>query len=327
MVEVVKNNVKGALFALMAMGVYATHDAVIKTLGSGYSAFQIVFFAALLSFPVVTIILMSDKTAGTLKPVHPWWMMLRTMLTVITGISAFYAFTVLPLAQTYAILFSSPLLITILSIPVLGEKVGPHRWGAVGVGMIGVIIALQPGATELALGHLAALAAAICGASAAVIVRKIGAEERSVVMMLYPMIGNFVVMGCALPFFYKPVLITDMGLLAMIAIFGLCGGFLTIKAYRAGEAAIVAPMQYSQILWATLYGYLFFDETPTTAVLIGAAVIIASGIYIVLREASGGTSTERPVTRTRLRTETVTSPRASILWRIMTGKPSRKMSQ
>ena len=325
MAEYVKNNVKGALLALLAMGIYATHDVVVKLLGEGnFSAFQIVFFAALLSFPIVTVILMSDNEEDNLKPRHPYWMALRTVCTVITGVSAFYAFTVLELAQTYAILFASPLLITILAIPVLGEKVGFRRWAAVIVGLAGVMIVLQPGKTDLGLGHAAAMVAAITGATASIIVRKIGQDERSVVLMLYPMLGNFIVMGAAMPFFYVPMEVEHLGMLGVIALFGLAGGFLIIQAYRAGEAGIVAPMQYSQILWATGYGYFLFGESLDLPTVVGAAVIIASGSYIVLREGTAGTSKTRPVTQTRLRNETVTSPRASILLRALQGRSRRK---
>ena len=115
-------NLQGAAYALLAFGIYATHDVVVKFLGADYHAIQIIFFAGLLSFPLVTVMLMNDRTDGHLRPVHPWWTALRTISTVITGVSAFYAFSVLPLAQTYAILFATPLLITLLAIPLLGES-------------------------------------------------------------------------------------------------------------------------------------------------------------------------------------------------------------
>jgi drug/metabolite transporter (DMT)-like permease len=312
-----KSNAKGALLALIAMGIYATHDVVIKTLGTHLTAFQIVFFAALLSFPVVSVILLNEKREGNLRPKHPWWMVARTVCTVVTGVSAFYAFSKLPLAQVYAILFAAPLLITILSIPILGETVGLHRWGAVVLGLIGVLIVLRPGQANLEVGHAAALISAICGATASVIVRKIGAEERSVVLLLYPMVANFLFMGAALPFVYVPMALSDLGLLAVIAVFGLTASFLIIMAYRAGEAAVVAPMQYSQIIWATIYGWFLFGEKLDLATIIGAGTIIASGMYIVFRESMSSVSENQPVLSTRGRNETVTSPRSSILQRLL----------
>ncbi len=153
--------IQGALLALLAFGIYATHDVIVKILGSTYSPFQIVFFSVLFSFPLAMILLIRDTEPGHLRPVHPWWTAVRTVAAVTTGGAAFYAFSVLPLAQVYAILFAAPLLITILSIPILGERVRLRRWMAVIVGLCGVLVVLRPGTTDLELGHLAALVAAL----------------------------------------------------------------------------------------------------------------------------------------------------------------------
>jgi len=312
---VVKSNLRGALFALLAFAIFATHDVVVKFLGGLYSPVQIIFFSVLLGFPLVTLMLMSDRSDGHLRPVHPWWTALRTVSAVITGVSAFYAFSVLPLAQTYAILFAAPLLITLLAIPVLGEKVGLRRGLAIMAGLIGVLIVLRPGAAPLSLGHAAALAAAVFSSLASVIVRKIGQDERSVVLLLYPMTANFVVMGCALPFVYRPLPLEHLGLLGIIASFGFVAMLLIIVAYRAGEAVIVAPMQYSQMIWAAIFGYLIFGERPDLYTAIGAGVIIASGIYILLRERHRGVSKNNPVLRSKSRAETGTLPRISLMLR------------
>ena len=310
-------NAKGALLALLAFGIFSTHDVVVKILGGGYAPFQIVFFSVLLSFPLAMIMLMRDSTPGTLVPKHPWWLALRTGAAVVTGVSVFYAFSVLPLTQVYAIIFATPLLITILAIPVLGETVRLRRWMAVLVGLAGVIVVLRPGSTDLTLGHFAALVGAVGGALASIVVRKIGAEERTAVMLLYPMMANFLIMACALPFVYEPMPITDLGLLAVIALFAWIAGRLVIAAYMIGEAAIIAPMQYSQIIWASIFGYMFFDESIDAATAIGAGIIIASGMYIVLRESRAGTSQNKPVLQTRSRSETGTTPRLSLVMRMM----------
>ena len=317
-------NAKGALLALLAFGVFSTHDVVVKVLGGVYSPFQIVFFSVLLSFPLATVMLMRDAKPGTLVPVHPWWMALRTVAAVATGVSAFYAFSVLPLAQVYAILFASPLLITVLAIPVLGERVRLRRWMAVLVGLAGVLVVLRPGQATLSAGHLAALIAAVGGSLASIVVRKIGAEERPVVMLLYPMVVNFALMACALPFVYVPMPIEHLGLLGVIAVSAWIASRLVIAAYQAGEAAIIAPMQYSQIIWASIFGYVFFEETIDQTTAIGAAIIIASGLYIVLRESRSGASENTPVLRTRSRSETATTPRVSLFMRIAGKRPPRQ---
>ncbi len=296
-------NIKGSAAALMAFGVFAVHDVVVKFLGGQYSPFQIIFFSVLLSFPLVTMMLMRDPTSGHLRPLHPWWIALRMLAGVVTGSSVFYAFSVLPLAQTYAVLFATPLLITILSIPILGEKVGIHRWLAVLLGLAGVIVVLRPGSAQLGLGHLAAITAALGSALASIIIRKVGREERSVILLLYPMAANFIGMAIILPFVYVPMPIQDLGLIAVISVFGFSAGLLLIVAYRNAEAAIVAPMQYSQILWATLFGYWIFGESVDPTTMLGATIVILSGMYIVYRESRVSVSKNTPVLRTRSRFE------------------------
>ncbi len=314
-------NAKGALLSLLSFGIYASHDVIVKLLGATYSPFQIVFFSVLFSFPLAMILLIRDTEPGHLRPVHPWWTAIRTVAAVTTGGSAFYAFSNLPLAQVYAILFAAPLLITILSIPILGERVRLRRWMAVIVGLGGVMVVLRPGVTNFAPGHLAALVAAFGSALASIIVRKIGNDERAVVLVLYPMLTNFVVMGALTALVYVPMPLEHLALNATMALLGFTASIIIIYAYKSAEAVIVAPMQYSQILWATLFGILLFDEIPDAMTLLGAGIIIASGIYIVARESRADTSENTPVLQNRSRFETGTIPRISLFLRLRRDKP------
>jgi S-adenosylmethionine uptake transporter len=307
-----QSHLRGALLSLAAFGFYATHDVVVKYLGGSYSAFQTMFFSGLMGFPLITMLLLSDRRDGTLIPRNPFWTVLRTVSAVVTGVMGFYAFSKLPMAQCYAIFFAMPLLITLMAIPMLGEKVGIRRGVAVIVGLLGVLIVLRPGGGDaFSLGHLAALGAATTGSLNSVIVRKIGRDERSVVLMLYPMVLTFLAMGALMPFVYKPMPVTDLGLTAVMAFLGMLGALASIAAYRAAPAVIVAPMQYSQIIWAALYGWLFFQETVDFYTAVGSTVIIASGIYIVLREGTPLVSQNRPVLENRSRWEIGTLPRIS----------------
>ncbi|RED18761.1 DMT family transporter [Pontivivens insulae] len=291
--------IKGALAALMSFAFFSSHDALVKSLGGAISVFQIVFFSVLFGFPLVMLMLIRDRAEGTLRPRHPWLVGLRTLLAVTTSFGAFYAFTSLPLSQVYSIIFAQPLLITALSVPLLGESVGWRRWIAVLVGLIGVMIVLDPRNADLQWGHLAALIAAFGGAVVSIILRKIGGEERSAVLILYPMLANFACMGLALPFVYVAPSGVQLATLAAIALFSFGGMLMMILAYRIAPAAIVAPMQYSQIIWAALLGALFFMEFPTWNTAVGAGVIIAAGLYIVARERSGGRSQTTPVSGSR----------------------------
>lgn len=302
------NNTRGAVLALVSFGLYATHDLIVKFLGSAYSPMQIIFYGGLFGFPLLTLMLIRDKTDGHLRPRHPWWLLLRSVAGAMTAVLGFYAFTVLPMAEAYAIFFAQPLLITLLAIPLLGETVGLRRALAVIAGLIGVVVVLRPGGGEaLSLGHFAAMGAACTGALASVIVRKIGPDERSVVMMVYPMLVAFLCVAVTLPWVYKPMPVEHLGLLAVFATLGFVATLFLILAYRTGEAVIVAPMQYSQIIWATIFGAIIFDEVPDAWTIAGSSIIIASGIYIVLREAL--VSETRPVLAAKSRPEAGFLPR------------------
>jgi len=285
----------GPGLALLGFAVYALHDVVIKHLSTTYSVIQIAFFAALFSFPLLAILLIQDPQPGTLRARNPGWAALRTLGVVGSGVMGFYAFSSLPMAQAYAIFFAAPLIVTVLSIPFLGERVGVRRAIAVAVGLAGVLIVLRPGFVALSAGHLAALLAAVSTAIVAICSRRIGREERAAVLMLWPLLANVAVMGAALPHVYRPVTLIDLGGMAVIAALGFGAMLLLIAAYRRAEAAIVAPMQYSQMIWAVVFGAAFFSEWPDIWTLVGAGVIIGSGLYIVLRESRRGVSATQPV--------------------------------
>jgi drug/metabolite transporter (DMT)-like permease len=294
-------NSAGAVFALIGFAVFSTHDLIIKQLGSTYSTFQIVFYTALFSFPLLTLVMIRDHKPTTLRPVHPYWIAVRSLAGVVSGLSAFYAISTLPLSQFYAFIFASPLLITLLAIPILGETVRLRRGLAVLVGLVGVLIVIRPGMAPFTDGHIAALIAAFAGAMVSIITRKIGRDERGVVMILYPMMTNLIVTAMALPFVYIPVPLEHLGLLAVDSVLVLIAMSLLVKAYTHADAILVAPMQYSQIIWATIFGIFLFNEYPAWQTYLGTTVIALSGFYILRREATGNVSSNTPVSKTRTR--------------------------
>lgn len=290
-----------ALLGLAAYAAFSSHDALVKTLGATYSPLQIVFYSALLAFPFITLYLISDPTPRKLRPVHPWWVAARSVTATLAATCAFYAFSTLPLSEAYAFIFTTPLLITLLAVPFLGETIRLRRGLAVVVGLIGVIIVLNPGASALSLGHFSALAAACFAAFNAIVVRKISNDEHVVVMVLYPMLTNLVLSAIALPFVYVQVEVAHLAMFAMVSLLVLAGMSLLVMAYSRGSAIMVAPMQYSQILWGGLFGALLFNEMPTWNTFAGAVVIVLSGIYILKREATTNVSRSTPVLSTRTR--------------------------
>ena len=283
-------NASGALISLGAFGIFATHDALIKLVAARYSPIQITFSIALFAFPFLLVAAAADRSSGGLWPKKPKLVILRSSLVAVASVLAFFAFKLLPLAQTYALLFSTPLLITIIAGPFLGEKVGPRRWAAVVVGLWGVLVVLRPGPEGLSLGHLVALASALASATGTTILRKVGPNEKPLTMLSGAMTANFVLMGLALPFVYKPLEGGDMLILMAISMMSATAMLGIILAYRRAEAVVIAPMQYSQILWAVAYGALIFGELPDAWTLIGASIVMASGFYIVWREARAAKS-------------------------------------
>lgn len=307
--------VAGVLFALLGFVIFSSHDALIKVLGGNYAVFQIVFFSVLFSFVPMTLIMATDRTEASFVPHKPLYLLLRTGTVIIGMICGFYAFTVLTLAEAYSLLFASPLLITALSVPFLGEKVGKRRWAAVLLGLIGVLIVLRPGLQPLSLGHIAGLTAAVANSIGAIVVRKVGREERSQTLILFPMVAVLLIMALVMPGTYKPMPLFDLGVLAAMGLLLIGGQMLVLNAYRSAPAALIAPMQYSQIIWAALFGFIFFSEIPDLWVATGSVLIISSGVFVVWRESSGSNSTRTPVTRTR-------SFRIGVPW--LSSKPAEK---
>jgi len=287
----------GLGIAFLGFAFYASHDAITKHLGAEYSVFQIIFFAMLFAFVPMSIMMLADRKTDNFRPAHPFLVLSRSALSIVALSCGFYAFTVLPLAEVYSLLFAAPLLITVFSIPILGEVVRLQRWAAVVVGLVGVLIVLRPGTTDLTLGHAAAVTSACASALASVVVRKIGSAERSAVLILYPMLLSMLVMGATLPGVYRPMELTDLMLMAGLGFLSVLAQLCIIAGYRAAPAAVIAPMQYSQILWATVFGFFFFQESPDFYVGVGSAVIIGSGIFVVWRESRSNVSVRSPVLR------------------------------
>lgn len=286
---------------------------IVKVLGEQYSVFQILFFSVLFSFVPMTLAMSMDREVDNFRPHKPWLVSLRAVLNLIGMVCAFYAFTHLPLTQVYALIFTTPLLITLLAVPILGEKIRLRRSLAVLVGLIGVLIVLRPGAQEFTLGHAAALMTAVTGSVGALLVRKLGRGERTAVIVLYPMFAMIIAMGFVQPWVYVPAALPDLTMMAVVGILAIFAQFMIVQAYRTAPAAVVAPIQYTQILWATLYGWLLFSELPDRFTIIGASVVIASGLYIVWRETRSNVSEVNPILRTpNVRPDTGPTPRPKL---------------
>lgn len=275
---------KGIAVALLAYFCFGTADALIKTIIGRYSTFQVIAIQVVFaSIPVVAMILRDGgfrlPRGGNLGLVA-----LRGALSGAGAIAGLYAFRHLPLADVYALAFCAPLIVTIMSIPLLGERVGPRRWAAALVGFVGILIMVRPGFQELSLGHGAALLTACFGATTLVIMRHLRGVETAATMASAVMIGLVSVSLPVLPFVWNTPTLVDVGVLAASGLLMGSAQFLMLRALSQASAAAVAPMQYTMMVWAVLYGLVLFDTPVSPFVLAGCAVVMASSLYTMHRE-------------------------------------------
>lgn len=261
------------------------NDAVAKLLTDRYAPIQIVFLRNLIAVPIITAVVLTVFGSENLRTRHLRLHAVRGALMVMGAWLYFTALIYLPLAEATALVFSAPIFITALSVPLLGEHVGWRRWGAVLLGFVGVLVIVRPGSAAFQLAALLPVATALCYAIFMITARWIDRAERLWTMMLFAMLFPMIY---AAPFAvanWTPVQTGDIALFIAIAVFGSLGLALIGQAFRMAPAAIVAPFDYSALIWATGLGWLIWGEVPMIWTILGAAIIVASGIIIILREA------------------------------------------
>ena len=275
----------GVTLAFLTYATFSWGDAIVKSLAGGPSVFEIGFFTALSASAVIFFSKPKDERWRHFwRMKHPYAVNLRAACSLLAGVLGIYAFTHIPLAETYALIFLAPLLTTLASMVMLGEKIGPYRWLAVITGLCGTVLVVQPGFKALELGHVAALGVAVLGAMTVIILRTVAADEKRTsllgMMLAYALVFNFIAM---LPTFNWPTVPQLLTMLAAGAI-GSIGQVALIAALRRAPANQVAPVQYSQIAWAVVIGSLFYNEIPNALALIGLAILAASGLLTLVRE-------------------------------------------
>ncbi|WP_439606295.1 DMT family transporter [Hydrogenophaga sp.] len=282
-------NLRSIVFMLVAVGFFALMDAVLKTLSARYPVLQIAALRGMTALPLVLVYIAWRGAWHTVLKVRWPLHLLRGVL----GITMLALFTMgvreLPLSAAYTLFFIAPLLITALSVPVLRERVPAAHWWAIGVGFIGVLIALRPSGDDLqagfvTVGGLATLGAALCYAIAAVTGRLATRTDSSESMVLWMMVLMSIGAGAlALPD-WVAIQRGDAPLLLALAITGFCGQLAITEAFRHGQASTVAPFEYSALAWGLGLDWLIWHTLPASHTWLGAAIIIGSGLYLVRRE-------------------------------------------
>ena len=307
----------GALCATIAAVFFSINDSAIKFLSDGYALHQVVLIRSCIGlfFVLVLIAPLTDGWSITrTRKLHLH--LLRGMFVVTANMLFFLGLAAMPLAEAVAIFFISPLVITVFSVIFLREQVGPRRWAAIAVGLVGVLIIVRPGTDAFQIASLLPMTAAISYAALHVTTRKIGQSDSAATMAFYIQIvfivvcigvglalgdGKFADQGDpSLAFLLRPwgwPEAADLPVFLLIGFGVAIGGYCISQAYRVAEAGYIAPFEYLAMPLAVLFGYLVFDEVPDGTTVIGAILIVGSGLFTVWREGRVGQAAPTPKVR------------------------------
>lgn len=277
----------GMLCKVVAMLMFAIMFASVRWLGPHFPIGEIVFFRSALGLPVIVVAAYLSGGLHLLATKRVDSHALRSIAGVISMYCNFTAYTLLPLADVTAIGFAAPLFIVVLAVLFLRERVHVYRWSAVIIGFIGVLVIVGPGqriASGATIGVVYALVSAALAAVAMIFLRRMSAHEHSTAIAFYFMLTAAVVSLFTLPFGWNVPTGTEGWILIASGLSGGIGQLFLSFSYRYGEASLLAPFDYTAMIWAVALGYFVFGELPMANVWMGAAIVIAAGLLILWRE-------------------------------------------
>lgn len=270
---------------LVAVLMFAMMDALLKLLSEHYPPFQVATLRGLSSLPFVLVWALASVGLKSLLKVRWPLHLLRGVLGVGMMAAFVYGVNRLPLSTAYSIFFIAPLLITALSGPLLGERVGPRRWVAIGIGLLGVVVLLRPsGQGMLSLAALAILGASTAYAVSAITVRMLSRTDSTQAMMLWLMLMITFGSGALAWSGWVPLRGEDVWLIVGLGVAGTIGQYAVTEAFRLGEASLIAPLEYTALIWGVILDLSLWGVLPDSVTWIGAAIIVASGLYLLRRE-------------------------------------------
>lgn len=279
---------KGIALMLLSTLFFAVMNSSVKAIGPSVPTEQVLFFRNLFALLPVAFVVWRAGSLEVLRPNRPWQHVWRAIAGIISLGTFFYCYARLPLADVIAISFTCPLFVTALSPWLLGEPVGPRRWAAVVVGFLGVLLIVQPGAAGFDPLLLLVLMATLFYSLVLISVRKLNRTDTPTAIVFWYMVISVAVTGLALPFVWVTPALFSWLLLIGLGLFGGVAQLIVTAAFRYADAAVLAPFDYASILWGSALGYLIWGEVPAGTLWSGAAVLIASGLYIAHREAKLG---------------------------------------
>lgn len=297
------SNVKGIGFLVLAMFIFSLQDIAIKWIGGDYPVLEIVIFRNLVALPCTLVLFRLEGRRGMPTTQRHKLEYLRGFLLFLSFTAYMMGLAALPLADVAAIRNSAPLFITFLSVVMLGETVGPHRWLALLVGFMGVLLIIRPGATTFNLGSIFVLLATLFYAFNIIITRRLRTTDSSATMAYYStliyLIAAFVLAPLTIfvgevpnahpsvAFLFRPWAIPtllDLVIMSGLGLIWASGMYLIARAYSVAQASVAAPFEYVALLFSVIWGLLLWQEIPTWATWAGAILTVMSGLYILYRE-------------------------------------------
>ncbi len=270
---------------LVAVGAFAFMDSLLKFLTEHYPTMQVSAMRGFASLPFVLLPLVFRRSFAELKPVRWKLHLMRGLLSVFLLATFVYAIRVLSLADAYSIFLSAPLLVTALSVPILGEKVGWHRWFAIGIGLCGVIVMLRPSTSSLmTVGALAAFVSAIAYAVSVVSVRVLLKTESNTSVVFWSMLIMTLVSAAFALGDWQPIRVEHYGVIVATGVLGAIAVHLLTLAYRSAPVSTIAPFEYTALLWGVGIDWLAWNTLPDTRVYTGGGIVVLSGLYLIWRE-------------------------------------------
>jgi drug/metabolite transporter (DMT)-like permease len=273
-----------AIFLMLAtMAVFVATDSTAKYLVRTYPVLEVTWARFVFHLPVVLVLIAQQRRVSVLRTQRLGLQLGRAGCQLASTTLFFLAVAFLPLATAIAIGFVQPLLVTILSVPLLGEKVGPRRWAAVGVGFLGALVIVRPGPT-MHWAVLLPLGMAFFSALYQVATRRVATLDNAAASLFYNAVAGALALSVAAPFVWQAPDAKGWVLLVLVGVGGGFGHLLLISAFARASASLLAPFTYTQLVWATVLGFLVFGDLPDQWTLLGAVIIVGSGLYVFARE-------------------------------------------
>lgn len=276
--------VLGVLLMIGGLALYALSDAFIKQLMGTYSVPQTSFLRALSRLiPLLFAILMQGGVKKIFVTQYPSRHLIRLGVNLAYTYSFMYAFSVASLTTIYTLSYTSSFFMILLSALILKESIGKEKWIAVGVGMVGVIIAMRPGANVFEMAALVVLLGTFLGSLNKILMRRLAATEHSLAIAIYPNVAMILVTFPFLISRWQPLSLHDGGFFAIVGLITAAGQYAIVQSLRFAQGSTLAPTDYSSFFWVVTLDFLWWAKTPDIYTLIGAAIIVGSNLYILYR--------------------------------------------